>query len=353
MESRMKYLLDMSQLQQGDIVLEDGETKFISSAIKKITKSKYSHAMIYVGGTLIHAVAKGGVFSKNPQRILRSSESSFKVLRLKDTLLELNLALVCDNARAKVGSIYSIAEAGKAILPNNDKTTKKQFCSRLVAQSYNEAGVKIVDDPYFCTPEDINQSPLLEEVKSCVRQATQADLDMAAKIDPNLENQEETLKWLRLARKQLKSEGIEVQTINDVAEHLSKDNTWDKRICKHIESTKYLQLYNVDRKLNTYRYCEKEFSAKVESEVNMSDFFNFEFNLNRGEIERHGKNLMIAQNNYRNSKLKYCKLHVKLYRNILKENECRLKIIRNYKALEPSIGVAVNEYLNRVSSLLK
>ena len=49
----MKYLLDLKQLQQGDIVLEAGETPVISEMIKKATKSDYSHAMIYIDHTLI------------------------------------------------------------------------------------------------------------------------------------------------------------------------------------------------------------------------------------------------------------------------------------------------------------
>jgi hypothetical protein len=349
----MKYLLDMEQLKQGDIVLEDGESKFSSNMIKKATSSKYSHAMIYTGHTLIHATT-GGVFSKNPQRILKDKKSSFKVLRSKTPLSELTLKKICDDSRSKVGSIYSKIEAGKSILPNNKAgSNTKQFCSRLVAQSYYKAGIIIVANVDYCTPEDINQSLLLEEVLDCVKQATDADLEMAEKFDPNIQNQEETLKWLKSTRKLLKTKNVDIQTINDVTEYLSKDNSEDKRICKYIESTKYLNLYKVDRNLNPYRYCEKEFNTYFETLIDANKALTFELNLNFSEIDRHSQNLRVHRDNYNKFKLKYTKLHIKLCRNILKENYQRLKVIKQYSGIGASNMINVDKALNELVSLLQ
>ncbi|MBE5136827.1 hypothetical protein HJ040_22290 [Vibrio parahaemolyticus] len=350
----MKYLLDLKQLQQGDIVLEAGETPVISEMIKKVTKSDYSHAMIYIDHTLIHAVKKGGVFSKNPQRILLSSKDSFKVLRLKDPTLHPKLESICDNARAKVGSLYSTTEAGKAVLPNTPQgKNRKQFCSRLVAQSYSESGIELVNNADYCTPEDISNSALLEVVNDCVREATEQDIEMASREDPNLENQEETFKWLKLARKHLKKEGADIQTINDVSEHLAKDRSSDKRICKFIESTKYLKLYDVDRKLNPYRYNVQEFTEKMQTVLNHDELIASEVDLNRRELERHGKSIVIARQNYRNFNLKFTKLHIQLYRKILLETESRLKVILQYPFVDSQTLRVVDKYLSEVSGLVR
>ncbi|EKB0634066.1 hypothetical protein OMZ24_003515 [Vibrio cholerae] len=350
----MKYLLDLDKLQQGDIVLEAGETPVISEVIKKVTKSDYSHAMIYIDHSLIHAVKKGGVFSKNPQRILLSSKDSFKVLRLKDPALHSRLESVCDNARAKVGSLYSTTEAGKAVLPNKPQgKNRKQFCSRLVAQSYKEARIELVNNADYCTPEDINNSSLLEVVNDCVREATEQDIEMASREDPNLENQEETFKWLKLAREHLKKEGADIQTINDISQHLVNDKSSDKRICKFIESTRYLKLYNVDRKLNPYRYNVQEFTEKMQTALNHDTLIASEVDLNRRELERHRKSIGIARQNYRNFNLKFTKLHIQLYRNILLETEHRLKVILRYPFIDPHTSIIVNKYLSEVSSLVR
>lgn len=347
----MKYLLDMTQLRQGDIILEDGENKLVSNIIKKVTKSEFSHAMIYIDHTLIHAVAEGGVFSKNPQRILHSRKNSFKVLRLKEPVQNFVLDMICDNARGKVGSLYSKIEAGRSIRPKNTETkNKEQFCSRLVAQSYYEAGIKIVNNINYCTPEDINKSELLEEVSGCVKQASLADITMNLKKDPNLENQEETLKWLKQARQLLKKDGVNVQAISDIDAHLFKDSSTDKRICKYIESTKYLKLYNIDRDLNPYRYHESEFAMALDS---APELLAFEVDLNRREVVRHGKSLKVYRENYRTSKLKYCKLHVKLYRNLLKECEDRLNVILKYQGIDNPSSRLADQLLNEISSLLR
>ncbi|CAI2318093.1 YiiX/YebB-like N1pC/P60 family cysteine hydrolase [Vibrio parahaemolyticus] len=350
----MKYLLDLTQMKQGDIVLESGETPFISTMIKKATKSNYSHAMIYIDHTLIHAVKRGGVFSKNPQRILLSSKESFKVLRLKDRALYDKLEEICDNARAKVGSLYSTIEASKAALPKAAlEKSRKQFCSRLVAQSYSENGIDLVVNADYCSPEDLNNSELLEEVQGCVREATEADIEMASREDPNLENQAETFKWLKLARTHLKKEGADIQTINDVSKHLFKDRSSDKRICKFMESTKYLKLYNADRRLNSYRYNTNEFTAKMQTVLNHDELIASEIELNRRELERHRKSITIARQNYSNFSLKFTRLHVKLYRNILLETEHRLKVISNYQHIDERTSRVVDKYLHEVSGLIR
>ncbi|MGS0828289.1 YiiX/YebB-like N1pC/P60 family cysteine hydrolase [Shewanella sp. 0m-8] len=350
----MKYLLDVTQLKQGDIVLEDGESKVVSEMIKKVTKSNYSHAMLYIDHLLVHAVPEGGVFSKNPQRILRNKKSSFKVLRLKIPVSPSTLELVCYNARAKVGSPYSKVEATKSISSVDKKgQNTKQFCSRLVAQSYYGGGVKLVDNVDYCTPEDINQSLLLEEVLGCVRLAAPEDIDMANKPDPNVENRNELLKWLEPTRKLLKKHGADVQSVNDVIEYLLKDSSTDKRICKYIEATKYLKLYNVDRNLNSYRYNNNEFNAKLVGAINSYEFLISEISLNQRAIELQGKNLKIAREAYRIYKIKFLKLHMQQYCNILRECECRLKVILQYRGLEQANSRVVDALLSEVSNLLR
>ncbi|NVP03502.1 hypothetical protein HWA77_25175 [Photobacterium damselae subsp. damselae] len=352
----MKYLLDRNKLRQGDIILESGETKLVSNLIKKVTNSEFSHAMIYIDHTLIHAINDGGVFSKNPQRILRSKENSFKVLRLKTPVSNLVLEQICDNARVKVGSVYSMLEASKTILPKKKKKEEKnneQFCSRLVAQCYYEAGIQIVDDVNLCTPEDINKSEVLQEVLGCVKKASAEDIKMDSKTDPNIENQKETLKWLEQTRQLLKKDGINIQTINDISMHLSSDSSADKRICKYIESTKYLKLYNVDRQINPYRYNDKEFELALENSQDKINLLKDEIDLNRRDIVRHGKNLKAVRENYRNTKLKFCKLHIQLYRNLLKECEARLNIILKYKQLDIYTESVVHNLLSETSSLLR
>jgi hypothetical protein len=60
-----KYILERSLLQRGDIILT-AESELVSKGVRLSTLSKYSHAALWVGGTMIEAV-RPGVFSKNAQ----------------------------------------------------------------------------------------------------------------------------------------------------------------------------------------------------------------------------------------------------------------------------------------------
>jgi hypothetical protein len=345
------YLLDINKLQVGDIILEAGETKVVSDLIKKITNSDYSHAMIYVDFTLIHAV-KDGVFSKNPQRVLVKDKNDLKVLRLKNGVNTETIKTVADSARNLVGSLYSKREAIAAVSRGKNKVANnKQFCSRLVAQCYDSQGISLVANSDYCTPEDLNMSPLLIEVNDCVRAAGPDDLEMDKRKDPNLEHQKETFKWLKNARGLFKKEGIEIQTLNDVAQGLIDNRKLDKRICKYIEKTKYLEQYGADRVANKYRYQVTDFLERLNSDPNRQEFISQEIKLNEGEVNRHSKNFTIASENYKQSKLKFAKLDKKLYRNILLESKTRLTVIE--QAL--SIGLDksnVKSLINQIDETL-
>ena len=73
MDKYTSYML----IEIGDIILESGSSKF-SWWIKYGTNSKYSHAMIYVGHSIIHALTDG-VYTENPQRIIVDSINNLKI----------------------------------------------------------------------------------------------------------------------------------------------------------------------------------------------------------------------------------------------------------------------------------
>lgn len=109
-EGEQYFILDTDQLKIGDIILEHGYAKH-SDVICSQTGSRYSHAMIYVGGTIIEATLDGGVFSRVPNRSAVRDINDFKVLRLKETA-DVNMFLhITDYARSLLGSKYSVAQA--------------------------------------------------------------------------------------------------------------------------------------------------------------------------------------------------------------------------------------------------
>ena len=93
------YIVIMEKLRAGDILLTS-EKAFTSKFIRTMTKSDYSHAILYVGyGSYIHSDTKG-VHSGNIQRLLFDNPDDIKVLRV----YEPNVAdLACIFARTQIG----------------------------------------------------------------------------------------------------------------------------------------------------------------------------------------------------------------------------------------------------------
>ncbi|MCV5869761.1 hypothetical protein OFN61_31380, partial [Escherichia coli] len=79
--------------------------------------------MIYVGNSLVHAIPEGGVYSKNPQRLLFKNANQVKVLRYKGELSNEAINNIAFFARTFIGTVYSMKEA--AYSPKYRETTKQ------------------------------------------------------------------------------------------------------------------------------------------------------------------------------------------------------------------------------------
>jgi len=317
-ETNKAYVLDLNMLEEGDIILESGTSKF-SYYIKKGTNSEYSHAMLYVGHSIIHALTDG-VYSANPQRILVDSKSDLKVLRLKskDTITIKNIV---DNARQLVGSLYSKSEAIKSQIKKNTEARSKtsaQYCSKLVANVYDIAGVSIVKNPDYCSPEDISNSELLDEIKDCVREAKKEDIEFSKSRNPILENQKSAFKYLSDCREVFKKVNIDIQSEADVGLALIKHKEFDTVVCSYIEDSGYLEHYDSDEHINHYRYDVDLFieryglSSSESEQILISEYGSLS-----SIIERHIKNLSASKQMYAQTKLEYYQLSIDLYKNIL------------------------------------
>jgi len=97
------HLLDTSRLLHGDIVLTAQDAK-TSKAIRRLTGSAFSHAMLYVDeGSVIHSDQQG-VHSQNTQRLLLDTRDAAMVLRLARRPDKTTIRKICDYARSAVGT---------------------------------------------------------------------------------------------------------------------------------------------------------------------------------------------------------------------------------------------------------
>lgn len=316
---KKKWKFDLAVLQRGDVLFT--RSKFVGTGLAKATNGRFGHVMLYLDSMIIHADTKG-VWSKNPQRILMNDQSRLAAYRLKNPLPMESLQQLESYARSRVGSLYSIPQAFKTIQKPLKKATDRylldrQFCSRLLAQSYAEVGVNLVADINYCTPNEIADSALLQEVYNAVVPASAGDIDFCATPDFNMEIQIEAYKWLNKVR--ALSEKYQLRPVyaqSDVGQWVLDHPQFDGEICDYIQATKYLSLYDADKRKNPWRYTPILMLATLSSSPSPEAALAFESSQNRLNLERvNGERLKAIQN--ARSGLGYFKLEEQLQTNRL------------------------------------
>lgn len=253
------FILDSPKLLPGDVVLT-AEARIRSKAVRKATKSSFSHALLYLGGSSYIHSDGSGVHSGNTQRLLFDEQSQGLVLRLCDRQ-DAKIMSICMFARTQIGKEYSVPEAVRSKYKRNKNSianSNRQFCSRLVSQAYASAGIQIVKNPDYCYPKDIADSPLMMIVDGCVRSASADEIDFAESDSP-LDKQaaitNSILSDIRLVS------GTDIQTFEQVASYLLEHPQHDQEISEIFQKSGYLVFWQIDVQKNPWHYDSEAFLA--------------------------------------------------------------------------------------------
>lgn len=253
------FILDTHKLLPGDVVLT-AETRIRSKAVRKATKSSFSHAILYLGSSSYIHSDGAGVHSGNTQRLIFTEQTQAQVLRLCNHQ-DAQIMAICMFARTQIGKEYSVPEAVRSKI-ERDKNSKarsnRQFCSRLVAQAYANAGIFIVNNPDYCYPQDIADSTLLMKIDDCVRKASSEEIEFANSVSP-IEKQKEITNAIFKSVRALT--GSDIQTFEQISAHLFENPLHDKEISKIIQESGYLDFWQVDFIKNPWHYDSAAFFA--------------------------------------------------------------------------------------------
>jgi hypothetical protein len=305
------FILDTYKLLPGDVVLT-AETRVRSKAVRKATKSSFSHAMLYLGGSSYIHSDSAGVHSGNTQRLLFSGQSQAQVLRLCNRQ-DAQITTICMFSRTQIGKEYSIPEAVRSKKERNKNSTarsNRQFCSRLVAQAYANAGIFIVNNPDYCYPQDIANSPLMMEIADCVRKASAAEIEFAKSASPIDKQTEITNAILKRVRSLT---GSDIQTFEQISAHLFKNPLHDEEISKIIQESGYLALWQIDYIKNPWRYDSAAFLALNVPRSQKLEVANAQRNAAMNQLNQF--HFMYSQfvQLWRKKKLQYFALNITLY----------------------------------------
>jgi hypothetical protein len=237
-------------LEPGDIVLT-ATTGKVSKAVRRASRGIVSHAMICVQhGSTIDST-DDGVQASNIQRELYEPNDTVLVLRLREPLSDFRLHSVIDFARSEVGTRYSKMEATRTVLRGPKPRTKQMFCSRLVARAYAAAGVQLVHDPDYCTPDEVRLSPLLVELSDMTEEVPEAELAAwNARPNPIAEMQRIQNEILKVVRALDPS----VENFNDLDAFVQRHPEHDEAIARAYRESGYLDLWRSDFAINRWHY---------------------------------------------------------------------------------------------------
>lgn len=325
-------LLNIDKLEEGDIILIRSESR-ISEIVRRLTKSRYSHAILYVGVSSVIDSDGYGVQSNNIQRILIKKEDDAVVLRIIDNNNKKKLIDVEDFARQKIGTEYSTDEAKIAALSKEleAKEPNRQFCTRFIAQAFESAGIKLVDNSDYCVPEDILNSPALEVVKDVLRQASQKEIEFANSENPLAKQRDIHNSIFRKARE---LSGHDIQTFEQLSDLVIQKPEFDSEITEFIRSSGYLTMTEDDMEKNPWHYdAEKmiEHYQHPELIVENAIFFATTEEKSRERLNTTIHSLIQINKIYPRE---YFKMEIELYRKLLNFSYQRqteaLRVLKNF-----------------------
>ncbi|GGN43489.1 hypothetical protein GCM10011349_07640 [Novosphingobium indicum] len=228
--------------------------------MRRATKGEVSHAMICVqyGATIDSTDA--GVQASNIQRELYGAEDTVIVLRLREPPDQLALQAIVEFARSEIGTRYSQIEAARTVTGGPKPRSKQMFCSRLVARAYAAAGVQLVPDPDYCSPDDLRVSSLLVEVPDMLEIVGESELEAwAARANPIVATHDAQNAILAAARALDPS----IENFNDLDAFVQAHPEHDDVIARAYRDTGYLDIWRNDFAVNPWHYDLAEMEAAM------------------------------------------------------------------------------------------
>ena len=244
--------VNIELLKKGDVVLTTSAKKKPSGIIRTVTKSDISHAMICVSyGSVIDSTGDG-VQARNIQKMFYDDSCEIYILRPKDSLSDDVINRIVSYARASTGTRYSLREAVASVKPKLNKVGgERQFCSRLVARAYAHGGFKLVDNPDYCTPEDIKKSELLMHIEPSALPVSQNEIEAIHEVGDTTEIMRKVTNILLNKLRELDNK---VESVNDIDHLVIKSPELDDAVSKALKESGYLDFWKVEVTRFPWRY---------------------------------------------------------------------------------------------------
>lgn len=222
-----------------------------SKVIRLATDGIVSHAMICVQHSSFIDSTMEGVLAKNLQRELFRDDEKLYHFRLREPITQTKLLSILDYARSQIGTRYSLVEAARSVGSIRKPRLKRQFCSRLVARAYRHAGLDLVSDADYCSPEDLRKSSLLVELPVATESVSEEEA-LWWTISPNAVEQTHIAYKKMFAA--IRIEDPNVENLDDLMELRLIRPELDTVVVDAMRSSGYLDLWRVEQEQHPWRY---------------------------------------------------------------------------------------------------
>lgn len=242
--------IKIDNIKPGDIILT-ARPGITSKTIRVTTGGMVSHAMICVQyGSFIDSTSSG-VQARNLQRELFEDDEKAFHFRLKNPPDRKVMEQIVDYARAEIGARYSTSEAIRSVIAVRRPRSRRQFCSRLVARVYKLAGIELVPDADYCSPEDLRLSPLLEELPVAFERVAAEELAWMSNVPSPIQAMHDAQNAVLDAARLVDPA---VENFNDLYELLVKRPEADQVIAAALRSSGYLDIWKLEVERHPWRY---------------------------------------------------------------------------------------------------
>lgn len=310
------YLIDLTKIETGDIILTRSNSRE-SIVIREYTKCDYSHAILYVGVSSCIESDGLGVQSQNIQRMLFENSNDAVALRLKDKKLKVLLPNTTIFARQKIGTEYSGAEAQLARheVKLKAKEENRQFCTRFVAQAYFESGIKIVNNPDYCSPKDILESLQLDQINGILKKANDKEIAFANEKNTLLEKQIAVHNYILESSRNIT--GKDIQTFENLSKYVLENPNNEKDITDIIEKSGYLELWKIEFEANPWHYNYNEFLKHYKNPIQRKEVGLLFATTEKQTRERFLMTLNTLKFGYSLYKQRYFEIQIELYEKLI------------------------------------
>ena len=304
----------------GDVILTTS-TWGVSKLIRAATRSDISHAMVCVADRSVIDATGDGVHARNVQRLAFPEECAVHLLRPVVSLDADKIKTLTDFLRSRIGTQYvDLRELAKTMIGGSVKWSEKQFCSRLVAQAFEAAGIKLVTDPNYCSPEALRKSNALKEIENCTLPFTAEEALAWERLEDLPQLMREATNFILDGARQVHP-GL--QTFDQMNALLLRRPDLDDDFTHLLQASGYLQLWETEQQQNPWQYdvriMDRMPYAQIEeycwSVLASADVKPHRFMLNRGGY-------LVFE---RQSGLRFFQLMRELYDHLLAQQEKRLR----------------------------